>query len=115
MDETVQGSDDQARARLFSDLVKTYYRAAASQTSRFIELDRGLQVLAQHAKGLGYDGVVLYLDELILWLAGRSGDLPFVGREVQKLVKLKEAQDEANCGVPPYSWLSWKGYIWPLL
>ena len=81
------------RARLFSDLVRTFFSAFTAQRSRFVDLDTGLAVVSRHAKGLGYDGVVLYLDELILWLAGRSGDLPFVGQEVQKLVKLKEAQD----------------------
>jgi len=84
------------RARLFSDLVRTFYTAWTAQGSRFVDLDTGLGVVSRHAKGLGYDAVVLYLDELILWLAGRSGDLPFVGKEVQKLVKLKEAQDASR-------------------
>ena len=81
------------RARLFSDLVRTFFSAFTTQGSRFVDLDTGLGAASRHAKSLGYDGLVLYLDELILWLAGRSGDLPFVGQEVQKLVKLKEAQD----------------------
>jgi hypothetical protein len=84
------------RARLFSDLVRSYFRSWTTQRSRFVDLDSGLGVLSRHAEGLGYDAVILYLDELILWLAGNSGDLPFVGREVQKLVKLKEAQDAAR-------------------
>lgn len=93
------------RARLFSDLVRTFFTAWTSQQSRFVDLDTGLGVVSRHAKGLGYDGVVLYLDELILWLAGRSGDLPFVGREVQKLVKLKEAQD-ASRTIPIISFIA---------
>jgi hypothetical protein len=93
-DAAVASRDATARERLFSDLVKTHFPAFTTQIGRFIDLDRGLQVLARHAKGLGYDGVVLYLDELILWLAGRSSDLSFIQREVQKLVKLKEAQHD---------------------
>ena len=93
------------RARLFSDLVRTFFSAWTTQRSRFVELDTGLGVVSRHAKGLGYDGVVLYLDELILWLAGRSGDLPFVGKEVQKLVKLKEAQD-ADRAIPIVSFIA---------
>ncbi|HQP34795.1 MAG TPA: hypothetical protein PLI95_06445 [Polyangiaceae bacterium] len=38
--------------------------------------------------------MVLLLDELILWLAGRIADLDFVRTEAQKLVKLVEAQHE---------------------
>lgn len=93
------------RARLFSDLVRTFFTAWTTQRSRFVDLDTGLGVVSRHAKGLGYDAVVLYLDELILWLAGRSGDLPFVGQEVQKLVKLKEAQD-ASRTIPIVSFIA---------
>jgi hypothetical protein len=96
---------DTPRARLFSDLVRTFFKAFTLQRSRFVDLDTGLGVISRHAKALGYDGVVLYLDELILWLAGRSGDLPFVGQEVQKLVKLKEAQD-AERAVPVVSFIA---------
>jgi hypothetical protein len=93
------------RARLFSHLVRAFFSSFTSQRSRFVDLDTGLGVVSRHAKGLGYDGVVLYLDELILWLAGRSGDLPFVGQEVQKLVKLKEAQD-AERAIPVVSFIA---------
>ena len=92
-EETIESTDDRAREQLFSDLVKSHFPAFARQTGRFVELDRGLQVLAAHAKNLGHDGVVLYLDELILWLASSASDLTFIQREVQKLVKLKEAQN----------------------
>jgi hypothetical protein len=93
------------RARLFSDLVRTFFTSWTTQRSRFVDLDTGLGVVSRHAKSLGYDAVVLYLDELILWLAGRSGDLPFVGQEVQKLVKLKEAQD-ADAPIPIVSFIA---------
>lgn len=93
------------RAWLFNDLVHAFFRASAGQQGRFVDLDTGLGVLSRHAKGLGYDAVVLYLDELVLWLAGNTGDLPFVGREVQKWVKLKEAQDAARA-IPIISFLA---------
>lgn len=48
--------------------------------------------MSQHAKRLGYDVVVLFLDELILWLATRAGDVDFVSNEGSKLSKLVEAQ-----------------------
>lgn len=93
------------RARLFSDLVRTFFQSWTSQKSRFVDLDRGLGILSRHASTLEYDAVILYLDELVLWLAGNSSDLPFVGREVQKMVKLKEAQD-ADRAVPIVSFIA---------
>ena len=91
---TVSGSQDKEREQLFSALVKTHFPAFTRQTSRFVKLDLGLQVLARHAKGLGYDGVVLYLDELILWLASSASDLGLIQRETKKLVNLKEGQHD---------------------
>ena len=93
------------REELFSDLVKSHFTAFAGQTGRFVDLDRGLEALARHAKGLGYDGVVLYLDELLLWLASSASDIPMVERESQKLVKLKEG-DFAQRAVPIVSFIA---------
>lgn len=93
------------RSKLFSDLVRTFFSSWTANKNRFVDLDTGLGVLSRHAKSLGYDAVVLYLDELVLWLAGNSSDLPFVGREVQKLVKLKEAQD-ADRAIPVVSFIA---------
>lgn len=93
------------RAKLFSDLVRTFFKSWAAQTGRFVDLDTGLGVMSRHAKSLGFDAIVLYLDELVLWLAGNSSDLPFVGREVQKMVKLKEAQD-ADRAIPIVSFIA---------
>jgi hypothetical protein len=94
LDAAVTSTDPKERTRLFSDLSKTLLPMAAKGTDRFVDIDEGLGALSRHAKDLGYDGVVLYLDELILWLASRSADMPFVQREINKLVKLKEAGDE---------------------
>lgn len=93
------------RAKLFSDLVRTFFKSWTAQQGRFVDLDTGLGVMSRHAKSLGFDAIVLYLDELVLWLAGNSGDLPFVGREVQKMVKLKEAQD-ADRAIPIVSFIA---------
>ena len=82
------GSAD--RTRLVDALVRSLF-PAARETAGFVSLDDGLSVLSHHAKSLGYDGVILFLDELILWLASRSGDTAFVNREAPKLVKLVEA------------------------
>ena len=82
-----------------AELVKAYIAAfrpgttleAASTGRGFIDLDRGLAAVSRHAKANGYDSVVLFLDELILWLASNIGNLDFVQQESQKLTKLVEA------------------------
>ena len=46
---------------------------AGARGEAFVSLDKGLSVISQHAAGLGYDGLILFLDELILWLASHCG------------------------------------------
>jgi hypothetical protein len=87
---TRAGGSSPERGRLVDALVRSLF-PAARQTAGFVSLDDGLAVMSRHAQGLGYDGVILFLDELILWLASRSGDTAFVNREAPKLVKLVEA------------------------
>lgn len=86
----------QERQLLVGALVKTFFQSyqtvASGEEERYISLDQGLSILSQHAKSLGYDAVILFLDELILWLASRATDLKFVHQEGQKLAKLVEAQ-----------------------
>src|ERR1035437_513052 len=84
------GGTASERTRLVGALVRSLF-PAARQTAGFVSLDGGLSVLSNHAQSLGYDAVILFLDELILWLASRSGDPPFINREAPKLVKLVEA------------------------
>ncbi len=99
-DESLLTTDDKAqlqeRQLLVGNLVKTFFQSyqtvASGEEERFISLDQGLSILSQHAKRLGYDAVILFLDELILWLASRATDLTFVHQEGQKLAKLVEAQ-----------------------
>ncbi len=67
--------------------------------TEYLDLDTGLAVVSRHAKSLGYDAVVLFLDELILWLASHLGNREFVTDEGAKLAKLVESQD-ASRAVP---------------
>ena len=88
------GSEE--RSQLISALVSKYFGSYDTQAGghgeAFLPLDKGLSVLSKHAKSLGYDGLILFLDELILWLASHAAELKFVHQEGQKLAKLVEAQ-----------------------
>lgn len=88
-----RSTDPAVRAELFSALVKKRYKGWETTSQAFVDLDAGLGTLSRHAQSLGYDGVILFLDELILWLAGRAADAAWLHREAQKLVKLMEAAD----------------------
>jgi hypothetical protein len=85
--------EGEERQRLVGDLITTFFRGytevAAARGESFLDIDRGV---SEHAQRLGYDAVVLFLDELILWLATRAGDVDFVSKEGSKLSKLVEAQ-----------------------
>ena len=76
-----------------------------TEKETFVSLDAGLAIISRHAQELGYDAVILFLDELILWLASRAGDMPFLTREGQKLSKLVEAQ-HAQRPVPVISFVA---------
>lgn len=84
------------RSQLISTLVAKFFGSydtqAGGKGEAFISLDKGLSVISQHAKALGYDALILFLDELVLWLASHAADLRFVHQEGQKLSKLVEAQ-----------------------
>jgi P-loop Domain of unknown function (DUF2791) len=91
-----EAPEGEERQRLVGDLITTFFHSyadvAATRGEAFLDVDRGLVVISQHAQRLGYDAVVLFLDELILWLATRAGDVDFVSNEGSKLSKLVEAQ-----------------------
>lgn len=88
--------NSESHLRLVSALLKTVASSHAEVISQrggnFVRFDTGLSIISQHAAGLGYNGLVLFLDELILWLAMNSADLGFVKREAAKLTNLVEAQ-----------------------
>ena len=85
------------RSQLVGDLVEAYFSnyqsIAHGDDNAFLPLDDGLAVISQHAKALGYDAVILFLDELVLWLASHAADPNFVNREGTKLAKLVEFQN----------------------
>ena len=91
---------DADRVRLTGDLIDAFFgamRTSGGSGERFVDLDEGLAVMAGHARALGYDALILFLDELILWLASHAADPAFVSREGQKIAKLVES---ARAGRP---------------
>lgn len=94
-DAAVASSDSKVRDALVSALLATIFSAikkqAASTGSGFLPFEEGLEVVSAHAKSLGYDALVFFCDELVLWLAQRIAESGFVGREAQKLAKLVDA------------------------
>lgn len=81
---------DERRGQLVDSLVANYFTSFTGSAA-YVDMDTGLAEMARHAKTLGYDGVVLFLDELILWLAFGMHTPDFFRREVQKLTKLVES------------------------
>jgi hypothetical protein len=85
---------DAEHQRLVSDVVQVFMPTQPELTAAarsYVPIDTGLAILSQHAAGLGYDGIVLFLDELILWLMSRLADQAFVSEEATKVAKLVEA------------------------
>ncbi len=78
---------------------------ARSAGTGYVDIDDGLAAISQHAAGLGYDALVLFLDELILWFATRMGDHEWVAREAPKVAKLVEAANP-NRPVPIVSFVA---------
>ena len=97
------------RARLVQDLTQTLFpsfsRNASENADGFVSLDKGLGIIAAHAKSLGYDGLVLFMDELILWLASRIHDQRFVSREADKITNFVEGGDERRA-IPVVSFIA---------
>jgi hypothetical protein len=81
------------RDRLVSDLTRTLFTNSV-HSGEYLDIDTGLAVLTQHAKSLGYDVVVLFLDELVLWLSQHLSNLEFVNNEGGKLAKFVESADQ---------------------
>ncbi|MGW0537640.1 BREX-2 system ATPase PglY [Streptomyces sp. NPDC003032] len=97
------------RARLVQDLTQTLFpsfaRNASEDADGFVSLDKGLGIIAAHAKELNYDGLVLFMDELILWLASRIHDQKFVSREADKITNFVEGADERRA-IPVVSFIA---------
>lgn len=98
------GPEDSERRELVSALANSYV-SSFTETADYVDLDRGLVVISEHAKSLGYDGVVLFLDELVLWLAFSVRDTEFFARESQKITKLVESSGRQRA-IPLVSFIS---------
>ncbi|MFD9503412.1 PglY protein [Streptomyces sp. NPDC060035] len=102
---------DELRNALISALISdsgpmaSYARGAQGDKNAFLPLENGLAVISRHAQSLGYDGLVLFLDELILWLQAHLTEKAMVNDEVSKLVKLIESSD-TDRPVPIVSFIS---------
>ncbi|MFE8936537.1 phage resistance protein [Streptomyces sp. NPDC007872] len=97
------------RAKLVHDASVTWFpgfaKNAVEDEHGFISLDAGLAVIAEHAKSLGYDGLILFMDELILWLANRIHDQKFVSREADKITNFVEGADSRRA-IPIVSFIA---------
>lgn len=80
---------DPDRERLAQTLVAELFTGYA-RVGEWVDISEGLRAMTQHAKGLGYDGLVLFLDELVLWLGAHLSDTTFIQSETQKVAKLVE-------------------------
>ena len=78
---------------LLSSLLTSFAEGAAANREGYVDIDTGLAAISRHAHSLGYSGVILFLDELILWLMSRMADASFVAAEASKISKLVEASD----------------------
>lgn len=85
----VKPAGDADRQRVVADLVRTYF-PGFENTGTWLEMTEGLRAMTEHAKSLGYEGVVLFLDELVLWLANHLRDTAFIQTETSKVAKLVE-------------------------
>jgi len=91
-------SGEKARQDLVSALLsgpfRRYARAVSGDKDSYIGLDEGLSVISKHAREiLGYDAIVLLLDELVLWLANHIADSKRIGAEAAKVSKLVESAE----------------------
>ncbi|GLZ16339.1 hypothetical protein Acsp04_65740 [Actinomadura sp. NBRC 104425] len=97
------------RAKLVHDaslnLLPGFAKKAAEDENGFISLDAGLSVIAEHAKSLGYDGLILFLDELVLWLATLIHDQKLVAHEAGKITNFVEGGD-ARRAIPIVSFIA---------
>lgn len=84
------------RDRLVSDLITAYF-PAYERSGEWLSMKDGLRALTAHAKSLGYQGLVLLIDEVVLWLGQHLGDQNWVQGEIEKVVQLGE---NAAAGLP---------------
>jgi len=83
------GGDE--RTRLMQDLVSAFF-GGYTKTGEWLEISEGLKAMTKHTRELGYDGLVLFLDELVLWLGQHLADSKFIATETSKVAKLVETE-----------------------
>jgi hypothetical protein len=86
-----QPADSPERQRLVRALVSAYSQSSVA-AGEWLEISQGLRAMTAHAKEIGYDGIVLFLDELVLWLGQHLGDTTFIQSETSKVAKLVESE-----------------------
>jgi hypothetical protein len=101
------GSDERSRlvGRLIEAFFRSYKDVSRGNEEAYVSLDDGLSLISRHARDLGYSAVVLFLDELILWLATHAADTDFLNTEGAKLSKLVEAET-ADRPIPIVSFIA---------
>ncbi len=82
-------ADPALRNQVKQALIASHFTSFSRNTD-WLPLEEGLEVIAAHAKSLGYQGVVLLLDELVLWLTFLITERKRLNSEVQKITKLVE-------------------------
>ena len=87
-----RGPTSEEYRRLTGDLIDGFFPSIRKEGD-YVRIDEGLAVISQHAKSLGYHALILFLDEMILWLASKAGDHQFLTSEVPKISKLVEAEN----------------------
>ena len=107
------------RHRVLGDLATYVFKSAFSssqtqttnsktrfmaESERFVNLDLGLRIIAEHAQMLGYDAMILFLDELVLWLM-TTADTRLMQREAPKIVKLVESASSQH-PIPTISFIA---------
>ncbi|MGP5071078.1 DUF6079 family protein [Arthrobacter rhombi] len=80
---------DPARDHLVAQLIEHHF-PSAENTGTWLGMTEGLQAMTRHAKALGYDGMILFLDELVLWLSNHLRNSEFIATETSKVTKLVE-------------------------
>jgi hypothetical protein len=96
--------EDQRRQDLAGALTRTFF-TGYTHAGEYIDIDSGLRVISEHAKGLGYDAVVLFLDELVLWLISKASNQEFFNTEASNVTKLVESAD-AHRPIPLVSFIA---------
>lgn len=93
-DAAVASGDLTQRQRLAEALEKSFF-PSRNVEGKWLGLSDGLYELSKFGAEQGYDAIVLYLDELILWLIFMVADPATFAREVQKLTLLVESDQKA--------------------